>query len=170
MQWSTRGSDFYPRDRDPGQGNDRTSQKQYELFSCRSWAVPVELARDWRCRKVGPKPQVVSELELICRTKLRSAFQETHANADKLLYVLLYAFLASVDVSGEYERVAGQLGTGMTLARSMGGLDRPDGVGNGALGAWYAHRLSSGSDYQCMWAPLISQNCIDTSITSDMIK
>jgi hypothetical protein len=82
---------------------------------------------------------------LIDRTKLRQAFQVSYKNADKLLYVLLYAFLASVDVSGEFERVEKQLGTGLELARSMGGIDRVDGVGQGSLGVWFAHKLSSES-------------------------
>lgn len=83
---------------------------------------------------------------LISRTKLRAAFQETHTNADKLLYVLLFAFLASVDVSGDSKLVAEQLERGRALAKGMGGLDGPEGVGNGALGVWFAHKLSSESD------------------------
>jgi hypothetical protein len=77
------------------------------------------------------------------RTKLRQAFQVSHQNADKLLYVLLYAFLASVDVSGEFERVEKQLETGKELAKSMGGIDRSDGVGQGSLGVWFSRKLSS---------------------------
>lgn len=84
----------------------------------------------------------VTEQSLISRTKLRQAFQISYKNADKLLYVLLYAFLASVDVSGEFERVEKQLETGKELARSMGGMDRPDGVGHGALGVWFSKKLS----------------------------
>ena len=61
------------------------------------------------------------DFPLTTRTKLRQAFQVSYKNADKLLYVLLYAFLASVDVSVEFERVEKQLETGKELARSMGG-------------------------------------------------
>ena len=83
-----------------------------------------------------------SGLPLTIRTKLRQAFQVSYKNADKLLYVLLYAFLASVDVSGEFERVEKQLETGKELARSMGGMDREDGVGHGSLGVWFSKKMS----------------------------
>lgn len=88
------------------------------------------------------------------RTKLRQAFQVSHQNADKLLYVSLYAFLASVDVSGEFERVEKQLETGKELAKSMGGMDRPDGVGHGSLGVWFSRKLSSKSRTQIFNAGL----------------
>lgn len=103
---------------------------------------------------------------LMTRTKLRSAFQETHNNADKLLYVLLFAFLASVDVSGEFKLVAEQLEKGRALARAMGGLDRPDGVGNGALGIWFAHRLSSESCSLVQGEVLIRKSCTSTRVMS----
>ena len=84
---------------------------------------------------------------LTSRTKLRQAFQVSYKNADKLLYVLLYAFLASVDVSGEFERVEKQLETGKELAKSMGGMDRADGVGQGSLGVWFSRKLSRESTW-----------------------
>ena len=80
--------------------------------------------------------------QLTTRTKLRQAFHVSYKNADKLLYVLLYAFLASVDVSGEFERVEKQLDTGKELAKCMGGLDREDGVGHGSLGVWFSKKMS----------------------------
>jgi hypothetical protein len=109
------------------------------------------------------------------RTKLRQAFQVSYKNADKLLYVLLYAFLASVDVSGEFERVEKQLETGKELAKSMGGMDRVDGVGHGSLGVWFSRKLSSesplllchlessargadGRDVQTIWTRGVYQN------------
>ena len=49
-----------------------------------------------------------------------------------------------MDVSGEFERVEKQLETGKELAKSMGGMDRSDGVGHGSLGVWFSRKLSSG--------------------------
>jgi hypothetical protein len=88
---------------------------------------------------------------LTTRTKLRQAFQVSYKNADKLLYVLLYAFLASVDVSGEFERVEKQLETGKELAKSMGGVDREDGVGHGSLGVWFSKKMSRESVHLIAW-------------------
>lgn len=77
------------------------------------------------------------------RTKLRAAWEATHTNGDRVLYTLLYAFLVNTDVSGDTGRVLSQAETGWNLAKSLGGLDRADGVGVGPLGLWYAVRLKS---------------------------
>jgi hypothetical protein len=99
----------------------------------------------WRLVLIPSESQFqvyTSGLSLTSRTKLRQAFQVSYKNADKLLYVLLYAFLASVDVSGDFERVEKQLETGKELAKSMGGMDREDGVGHGSLGVWFSKKMS----------------------------
>jgi hypothetical protein len=99
----------------------------------------------------GSSRQVSVLNQLTTRTKLRQAFQVSYKNADKLLYVLLYAFLASVDVSGEFERVEKQLETGKELAKSMGGMDREDGVGHGSLGVWFSKKMSRESVHLIAW-------------------
>lgn len=78
-----------------------------------------------------------------CRTKLRSAWKATHANGNRVLYALLYAFLVSVDVSGDVKSVTQQAETGLALAKALGGFDRPEGVGQASLEHWYATKLLS---------------------------
>lgn len=79
----------------------------------------------------------------VSRSKFRTAWEASHANGDRVLYGLLFAFLVSIEFSGDAGRVLSQLETGRDIAASMGGLERADRVGQGSLGMWYATRLYS---------------------------
>ena len=133
----------------------RKSWKGSGLVRTRVWLESgISSLAYWRLVLIPSESQLhvnTSGLPLTIRTKLRQAFQVSYKNADKLLYVLLYAFLASVDVSGEFERVEKQLETGKELTRSMGGMDREDGVGHGSLGVWFSKKLSRRSFFTTTW-------------------
>lgn len=82
---------------------------------------------------------------LISRRKLASAWTASGKNHDHVLRCLIFAFFAAADVSGQDERQIRQLRGGQEMARSFGGLDRSDRVGQTALGLWFALQLESRS-------------------------
>lgn len=86
----------------------------------------------------------------VSRSKLRTAWEASHDNGHRLLYGLLFAFLVSIEFSGDAGRILSQLEAGRDIAASMGGVERSDGVGQGSLGMWYATRLYSESS-MCHW-------------------
>lgn len=54
---------------------------------------------------------------------------------------LIFAFTTSVHLYGAADKMLRQLETGRELAKLMGGKDRPDGVGQLALGLWFTEKL-----------------------------
>lgn len=58
---------------------------------------------------------------------------------------LIFAFTTSTHHYGPANKIRRQLETGRDLAKLMGGLDQPDGVGQLALGLWFSEKLKGES-------------------------
>lgn len=58
-----------------------------------------------------------------------------------VLHCLIFAFTTGAHVYGDSERQLKQLESGRSITQMLGGLDRPDGVGQTILGLWYAVKL-----------------------------
>ncbi|ORX36451.1 hypothetical protein BD324DRAFT_580804 [Kockovaella imperatae] len=75
------------------------------------------------------------------KKKLSNAYEVSQRANNNVLRCLIFAFTTSVHLYGTADRTIRQLETGRELARLMGGRDRPDGVGQLALGLWFAQKL-----------------------------
>jgi hypothetical protein len=65
-----------------------------------------------------------------------------------MLYTLAFAFTTGTHVYGDREKRGKQLETGRHVTFLLGGIDRPDRVGQATLGLWYERKLEG----ECMWA------------------
>lgn len=79
----------------------------------------------------------------ISRKKLTQAYELCQRSSNLPLKCLMFAFTTSVHLFGPVERTVKQLETGRAIAKSMGGKDREDGVGQASLGQFFAVKLKS---------------------------
>jgi len=70
-----------------------------------------------------------------------SAAWDAVQKSKTVMLPVLYAFFAAKDVSGHGEKFTRILEGGREAARSLGGGDRADGVGQTTLGLWFAVKL-----------------------------
>jgi hypothetical protein len=78
---------------------------------------------------------------LISRKKLSAAYEISQRANNNILRCLIFAFTTSVHLYGAIDKTLRQLEAGRELARLFGGKDRSDGVGQLALGLWFAEKL-----------------------------
>ena len=75
------------------------------------------------------------------RKRLTSAYELCQTANNNILRCLIFAFTTSVHLFGAADKMLRQLETGRDLAKLMGGKDRVDGVGQLALGLWFAEKI-----------------------------
>ena len=75
------------------------------------------------------------------RKRLTTAYNISKDANNNVLRSMIFAFTTSVHLYGAGEKQLQQLETGQELAKLMGGKDAEDGVGQLALGLWFAEKL-----------------------------
>lgn len=72
---------------------------------------------------------------------MTAAYEICRRGKLNILYALIFAFTTAQHLFGDRERQLKQLESGRDIARFLGGIDRPDGVGQLPLGMWYSIKL-----------------------------
>lgn len=75
------------------------------------------------------------------RHKITLAYDLASKANNNVLRTLIFAFTTSTHLTGTQDKILKQLETGREIAWLMGGKDRDDGVGQVALGLWFAVKL-----------------------------
>ena len=115
---------------------------QLERQPCCHWSLSGKFdRREQGGFEVSHTARRTTVADACFRKQLSTAYNVTQRSNNHILRCLIFAFTTSLHLYGSVERILLQLETGRDLAGLMGGKDRSDGVGQLALGLWFAQKL-----------------------------